>query len=149
MEGIREPHILIVDDTPDSTGFLQICLEKNGISPTIVTNGSDALDELTSCIYDLVFLDWMMPEGTGGQTLKRFDTILNGLDPISDFPLSSARVPVIIYSGTEKTKLNLPSGSHFNILDCWLKEASFSNLFNSTSQIVSRLKTALNEEVPH
>jgi CheY-like chemotaxis protein len=145
-ETLREPRVLIVDDAPESTRLLQLSLEKNGCAPTVVTTGSDAIDELTAHQYDLVFLDWTLPDGTGGQTLRRLDRLLNGLDPIADFPLSALRVPVVVYSSSAERDLNFPSGSHFNIIAYWSKAIPYKDLFGHASQIVLQLKSSFNGE---
>jgi CheY-like chemotaxis protein len=140
------PRILIVDDSPESVRTLDDCLKKLGCSTTTVTNASDALDEVTSCPYDLIFLDWMMPDVNGGQTLIRVEKILNRLDPVLDYPWSILRLPVIIFSAKPKEEIDLPEFSHFKVVDQWNKGASYTQLKNQTAQIIIQLKAKMDRK---
>ena len=67
MDGLAS--ILLVDDNPK---YLADALPMYGYDVTVVTNGIDALKELSKedKKYDLVLLDVMMPQMNGWDTLK-------------------------------------------------------------------------------
>ena len=67
MDGLAS--ILLVDDNPK---YLADALPMYGYDVTVVTNGIDALKELSKedKSYDLVLLDVMMPQMNGWDTLK-------------------------------------------------------------------------------
>ncbi len=67
MDGLAS--ILLVDDNPK---YLADALPMYGYDVTVVTNGIDALKELSNDDkeYDLVLLDVMMPQMNGWDTLK-------------------------------------------------------------------------------
>lgn len=69
--------ILIVDDTKSVHSYVKMILAKlNGISVVSVFDGEQALALLkNSTDFDLIFLDWEMPNMNGPQTLMQFRTI--------------------------------------------------------------------------
>ncbi len=63
--------ILWADDEIELLKAQLLFLEKKGYEVTTVTNGYDALEEVDSSDYDLVFLDESMPGLTGLETLEK------------------------------------------------------------------------------
>ncbi|MEK7747861.1 MAG: response regulator transcription factor [Nitrospirota bacterium] len=61
--------ILVVDDEPDLTGLLAHHLKREGFSPIIAVNGTEALSKVKG--VSLVVMDWMMPGLDGLSVLKR------------------------------------------------------------------------------
>ncbi|HRD78072.1 MAG TPA: phosphate regulon transcriptional regulator PhoB [Hyphomicrobiaceae bacterium] len=57
--------ILVVEDDPAISTLLAYNLEAAGYAVTTVTGGEDAELHLASSTFDLVILDWMLPEMTG------------------------------------------------------------------------------------
>lgn len=64
--------ILIVEDDRDLAQVLSVTLSSKGHSVQIADGGAVAIDFLRSFKYDLVILDWMMPEVTGIDVLKAY-----------------------------------------------------------------------------
>ncbi len=63
--------ILIVDDTKSVHAFMKAILAPRGITLEAAYNGKEALSILkTSPAFDLIFLDWEMPEMDGITTLR-------------------------------------------------------------------------------
>ena len=63
---------LIVDDSRSLRGFLRSLLEEKEIECEEATSGQAGLDRLHSGLpFDLVLLDWNMPEMNGLEMLKR------------------------------------------------------------------------------
>lgn len=63
--------IAIVDDDAQLAELMQIWLEAQGYSCTTFTSGRTFLSELKRESYDLVILDWIMPELDGEAILTR------------------------------------------------------------------------------
>jgi two-component system, OmpR family, phosphate regulon response regulator PhoB len=63
--------ILIVEDEPALIELLRYNLEAAGYSVRIATTGSSAVDALAEERFDLVLLDWMLPEVTGIELCRR------------------------------------------------------------------------------
>lgn len=64
--------ILVVEDDRDLAHVLSVTLSSKGHSVQTADGGAVALDFLRSFKYDLVILDWMMPEVTGLDVLKAY-----------------------------------------------------------------------------
>jgi CheY-like chemotaxis protein len=62
--------ILVVDDSPFMVRLVTYMLESAGHETTSAENGRVALDLMAEEVPDLVFLDTMMPEMDGLQTLR-------------------------------------------------------------------------------
>ncbi|MDD5216084.1 MAG: response regulator, partial [Methylococcales bacterium] len=69
-EQLAGRHILIVDDDARNLFVITSALEKEGAKVDGVLNGRKALDFLKNDSVDMIFLDIMMPEMDGYQTLK-------------------------------------------------------------------------------
>ena len=63
--------LLLVDDDPDLLDLLSEELTKEGFCCTSVTNGQDALLETRDKDFDLVILDWNLPDFEGIEVCKR------------------------------------------------------------------------------
>jgi CheY-like chemotaxis protein len=59
------PYVLIVDDEPDSSEFVERFLHREGYKTACVPNGRAALEELIAGQPDAVVLDVRMPEMDG------------------------------------------------------------------------------------
>ncbi|OCB76092.1 response regulator transcription factor [Flavobacterium crassostreae] len=69
-------HILIVEDEAGILQFLQQGLEEEGYSISSATHGSRALELIQQNPFDLILLDWMLPEISGlelCQTIRETD----------------------------------------------------------------------------
>lgn len=64
-ETIRRDTILVVDDTPETLGFLTDTLDQAGYTVLIATDGESALNLVDHITPDLVLMDAVMP-GMGG-----------------------------------------------------------------------------------
>lgn len=67
----KPDRILAVDDSPDNLFLIQTILETEGYDITLVSNGSDALDEIAKSPPDLILLDVMMPKMDGYEVTRR------------------------------------------------------------------------------
>ena len=69
--------ILVVDDSDMNLFVVENLLKKTKIQITRSMSGKDCLEKLTEHHYDVVFLDHMMPEMDGIETLERSKTLEN------------------------------------------------------------------------
>src|SRR4051794_26773285 len=91
--------ILIVDDDPASVATLKNCFQSCGGLFKVVINGKKAIEELSSNHrYDLVILDWKMPDMTGGDTLVALQQLISK-DPALNSKWMGRKVPVLVYTG--------------------------------------------------
>ncbi len=66
-----EAKILIVDDTPMSINQIKGLLRPTQIQTYTASNGYEALAQATADRYDLILIDYLMPDINGIETLKR------------------------------------------------------------------------------
>ncbi|WP_428350168.1 response regulator [Lichenifustis flavocetrariae] len=92
MEAAPRPVILVVDDTPDTLGFLTDALESEGYTALVATGGPQALALVERITPDLILLDAMMPVLDGFETCRRLKA-----GPI-------AHVPVIFMTALSDTE---------------------------------------------
>lgn len=84
--------ILLVEDDKELSEKVKDWLEFSHHSVETAYNGPDARDRMQLCQYDLIILDWMLPDITGIELLKEFRNrravtpilMLTGRDSISD-----------------------------------------------------------------
>ncbi|MBR6390194.1 MAG: response regulator, partial [Lachnospiraceae bacterium] len=62
--------VLLVDDNEMNLKVAAGLLKLNGIKPNLAFSGAEAIERMKETPYDLVFLDHMMPEMDGMETLK-------------------------------------------------------------------------------
>jgi len=67
----RRDTILVVDDTPETLGFLTDTLDDAGFTVLIATDGESALTLVDQITPDLVLMDALMPGMDGFQTCRR------------------------------------------------------------------------------
>src|SRR5262245_2095256 len=68
---VRRDTILVVDDTPETLGFLTDTLDMAGFTVLIATDGESALRLIEQITPDLVLMDAVMPGLNGFETCRR------------------------------------------------------------------------------
>lgn len=68
---LRRDTVLVVDDTPETLGFLTDTLDHAGFTVLIATDGDSALRLLDQITPDLVLMDAVMPGLNGFETCRR------------------------------------------------------------------------------
>jgi DNA-binding NarL/FixJ family response regulator len=91
--GGRRDTVLVVDDTPETLGFLTDMLDSAGFTVLIATDGESALRLVDQITPDLVLLDAMMPGIDGFETCRRMKR--DG---------QHAALPVIFMTGLSETE---------------------------------------------
>ncbi len=85
--------VLIVDNSPQTLGFLTDALEQSGFSVLIATSGHAALNVVERITPDIILMDAIMPEMDGFETCTRIKTTA-----------SVTQVPVIFMTGLSETQ---------------------------------------------
>jgi DNA-binding response OmpR family regulator/DNA-binding CsgD family transcriptional regulator len=90
---VRRDTLLVVDDTPETLGFLTDTLDHAGFTVLIATDGESALRLVEQITPDLVLMDAVMPGLNGFETCRRMkrDRML-------------AHLPVIFMTGLSETE---------------------------------------------
>jgi DNA-binding response OmpR family regulator len=68
--------VLVVDDSPESLGMLNVALNTQGYTALVALNGLQALAICEKVEPDVILLDAVMPEMDGFETCKRLKVIL-------------------------------------------------------------------------
>lgn len=68
--------VLVVDDSPESLGMLNIALNTQGFTALVALNGLQALAIVEKVQPDVILLDAVMPEMDGFETCKKLKEIL-------------------------------------------------------------------------
>jgi DNA-binding response OmpR family regulator/DNA-binding CsgD family transcriptional regulator len=93
MSNMRRDTLLVVDDTPETLGFLTDTLDGAGFTVLIATDGASALDLVDQITPDLVLMDAVMPGIDGFETCRRMKT-----DKLL------AHLPIIFMTGLSETE---------------------------------------------
>ena len=68
--------VLVVDDSPESLGMLNVALNSQGYTALVALSGQQALSIAEKVPPDVVLLDAMMPEMDGFETCRRLKELL-------------------------------------------------------------------------
>lgn len=85
--------VLVVDDSPETLGFLTEALEQSGATVLVATDGSQALAIAERITPDIVLMDAVMPGMDGFEATRRMKR-----------NASLAQVPVIFMTGLSETE---------------------------------------------
>ncbi|MDR3372799.1 MAG: response regulator transcription factor [Ancalomicrobiaceae bacterium] len=85
--------ILVVDDSPETLGFLTEALEATGAMVLVAVSGQEALDIAHRITPDVVLLDAVMPGIDGFETCRRMKA-----------SSATAHVPIIFMTGLTETE---------------------------------------------
>lgn len=130
--------ILLVDDDVESIIPMHLILAGLGCEITIAFNGQSAINHLIKRPFDLVVLDWMMPDLGGQDVLKKSQSIISNDSSITK-NWKQERVPFVTYSGCSFKDVEIPNCSKFDFVGHWQKPISLTKLSFLTSEIVSWL----------
>ncbi|HEX2585462.1 MAG TPA: response regulator transcription factor [Steroidobacteraceae bacterium] len=89
----RRDTVLVVDDTPETLGFLTDTLDHAGYTVLIATDGDSAIELVDQITPDIILMDAMMPGISGFEACRRLkrDKLL-------------ANLPVIFMTGLSETE---------------------------------------------
>ena len=136
-QNFQKKSILIVDDDRDSVLLLEQGLKKMGCKVKFVSDSKQASAALANEYFDLIILDWMMPDMNGGETLAHADKLIAS-DSLVNRRKLQKEIPVVICSANKVEQLeNLPDSEYFNYVDFWQKPVSLKNVVEHTTKILS------------
>lgn len=89
----RRDMILVVDDTPDTLGFLTEAIEQADLTVLVAVDGESALDLVGQITPDLILMDAVMPGLDGFETCRRLKQVPH-----------LSHIPVIFMTGLSDTE---------------------------------------------
>ncbi len=132
----KKKKILLIDDHPESVSLLRFSLGRWGFKTKVVCDGYDAIIELIMHRYDLIVIDWIMPEMGGMQTLVHANKSAS-LDPKAN---SKKQIPVVIYSAHHPNINTLEKLDHFKIIGHWSKTEKFRSILSNVYDTIQVLQ---------
>jgi two-component system, sensor histidine kinase and response regulator len=119
---IRNLQVLVVDDNPEAEELLQQMLQEMSFQVTITGSGRAALKELENRdrSYDLVLLDWRMPDMDGFETARR----IKGLISLPKIP----KIFIVTAYGREEA---MHQAKELGVDAFLVKPVGYSVLFNA------------------
>ncbi len=122
--------VLVVDDSPETLGFLTDALEKFGATVLVATEGAQALDIAERITPDVVLMDAVMPGVDGFETTRRMKR-----------NAALAHVPVIFMTGLSETE-NIVEGLESGGVDYVTKPIVLDELFARIRVHLANARTA-------
>jgi len=122
------PHVLLIEDDPDTREVLRLILEADGIDVTAAQDGLDALARLEEIHHDdpltpcAIVLDYMMPRFSGAQFRAR--QLANP---------ETADVPVILVSAVSDLESHAKAMHPFAMLQKPVDPDQFTSLVRQAS----------------
>jgi len=83
--------ILVVDDSPDSLGMINMALDKAGMAVLVALNGQQAMNVLQQITPDVILMDAIMP-------------VMDGFDCASNIRKQLPLIPIIFMTGLSETE---------------------------------------------
>ena len=114
--------VLIIEDNITDLLPIKMLLNKNGCNVTTGLDGQSAVEHLVKYNYDLLILDWVMPDFSGNQALEYAQKLIDeggGSNNIQHF---------IAFSGLSEEDLNIPDIKNFKFVSHWKKPISAGEL---------------------
>lgn len=115
--------ILIVEDEKPLSHALEMKLKSQGYGTKVVTNGTDAIEELKKTKYQLVLLDLIMP-------------VMDGFGVLTEMASHKLKVPVIVLSNLGQDEDRTKAKS-LGAVDYFVKSNT------PIAEILTRVKQAL------
>lgn len=122
--------VLVVDDSPETLGFLTDALEQFGATVLVATEGGQALNVVERVTPDIVLMDAVMPGMDGFETTRRMKR-----------NATLAHVPVIFMTGLSETE-NIVEGLESGGVDYVTKPIVLDELFARIRVHLSNARTA-------
>ncbi|AHZ84708.1 response regulator [Bdellovibrio bacteriovorus] len=132
LEKQRTPRVLVIDDSLDSVKLMSHILDHYKCDVTMAFDGQDSIPLLANRHFDLVILDWQMPQMGGRDTLLLMDRLL------TERKVHKIRrpIPVVIYTGHSEEELDLPLVRNFTYMGFINKRQAFSSMMRSFNFIL-------------
>lgn len=130
--------VLLVDDSPDSMKLLNQILERHNCNVTMAYDGADSIPLLVNEDFDLVILDWQMPQMGGREMLLRMDRLMKE-HKVRKGKSRKGPIPVVIFTGHDQSEIDLPECENFVYSGFINKQQGYSDMAKNFTAILSLL----------
>lgn len=124
--------ILIVEDQSTDIAAPYYLTKHLGCSVTLAFDGEQALREFNKQDFDLIILDWNLPQLNGEDFLKSIEYKAQLLLQNNK---GSKNLKVILHSGQELNIEEFQSRTGFEVLDIWQKPMSAPDMLKKLKRI--------------
>lgn len=134
--------ILIVEDDKDLAEILanKFSLE-SGAHVEIANDPYEALNQMSEHHFDLVVMDWGLPDLTGGETLKQADRNAM-IDPVAAEQWNMKKTPVVILSAHKARECRTNKNNTYRVVSYVNKRQPFANI---VKHLIEVFHTSLNQ----
>lgn len=128
--------ILIVEDDKDLAEVLADKFSYEGAYVEVANDPYEALNQMSEHHFDLVIMDWELPDLTGGETLKQADRNAM-LDPLASEQWNMKKTPVVILSAHKARECRTNKNNTYRVISYVSKRQPFANMFKHLKDILS------------
>jgi CheY-like chemotaxis protein len=127
--------VLVVDDETSAQFVAGALLESRGCQIQSALNGRVAMKLMMNTNYDLVVLDWEMPDLKGSETMLEAQKLFRQWHK----NFIQKRIPLVLYTSVPPEILDLPHVECFQLIDYWNKRDGLYILNKQAENVVGRL----------
>jgi CheY-like chemotaxis protein len=134
MEKKSVPKVLIIDDDLEAIIPIEMVFREMGCLTSFAIDQKEAIRKLKSIPSDIIVLDWMLDNTTGGELIKNISlegeafTIEHGYKP-----------KVITYSGLEDEQITFPDNEWFEHVNHWTKPINFEKISEEARRLIKEM----------
>ncbi len=136
LETQRPPQVLVIDDSIDSVKIMSHILDHYKCDVSMAFDGQDAVPLLLNKHFDLVVLDWQMPQMGGQETLMMMDRLLSE----KKSQKHHRPTPVAIYTSHAEEDLELPLVKNFSYSAFINKQQTYSSMMRALNFILRSIQ---------
>ena len=130
----RFARVLIIEDDKDLAEILADQFAFEGANVEVANDPYEALNMMSEHHFDLVILDWQLPDLTGGETLKQADRNAM-LDPITVEQWTMKKTPVVILSAHKARECRTTKNATYQVVSYVSKRQSYENMLKHLKDI--------------
>ncbi len=133
---MRSNRILMIEDDIDMAGLVRHSLvKKYGFHVDIAPDPFEAMNLMNEHFYNLILLDWNLPELNGGETLEKAASAM-AYDPLLPIQWDFQEVPVVVFSSEKRTHCMFNGTKHFNYKGFVSKTQPLKEIINTISYYI-------------
>ena len=128
--------ILMIEDDIDMAGLVRHSLvKKYGFHVDIAPDPFEAMNLMNEYFYNLILLDWNLPELNGGETLEKAASAM-AYDPLLPIQWDFQEAPVVVFSSEKRTHCMFNGTKHFNYIGFVSKTQTLKEIINTISYYI-------------